>query len=161
MTHVTCRLTAENRDQLRNPIRSVVEYGLQSYLSTEAWKHVFKYIFLIPTPKSPFLLFWRTVLRPGTKKLSGWSGGGFCSVYSSGIMSGTPQRGAVIACRVSSSNSPVCRRWYIRWKCLHTHQPTRCDMQLVAAVPTASGRTADATQLTDIFVLILSFQLYC
>ena len=28
MTHVTCRLTAKNRDQLRNPIRSVMEYGL-------------------------------------------------------------------------------------------------------------------------------------
>jgi len=27
MTHVTCRLTAKNRDQLRNP-RSAVEYGL-------------------------------------------------------------------------------------------------------------------------------------
>jgi len=26
MTHVTCRLTAKNRDQLRNPIRSVIEY---------------------------------------------------------------------------------------------------------------------------------------
>jgi len=28
MTHVTCRLTAKNRDQLRDPIRSVIEYGL-------------------------------------------------------------------------------------------------------------------------------------
>jgi len=28
MTHVTCRLTAKNRDQLGNPIRSVFEYGL-------------------------------------------------------------------------------------------------------------------------------------
>jgi len=28
MTHVTRRLTAKNRDQLRNPIRSVIEYGL-------------------------------------------------------------------------------------------------------------------------------------
>ena len=28
MTHVTCRLTAKNRDQLRNPMRSVIEYGL-------------------------------------------------------------------------------------------------------------------------------------
>ena len=28
MTHITCRLTAKNRDQLRNPIRSVIEYGL-------------------------------------------------------------------------------------------------------------------------------------
>jgi len=28
MTHVTCRLTAKNRDQLRNPIRSVIEYWL-------------------------------------------------------------------------------------------------------------------------------------
>ena len=28
MTHVTCRLTAKNRDHLQNPIRSVVEYGL-------------------------------------------------------------------------------------------------------------------------------------
>jgi len=28
MTHITCRLTARNRDQLRNPIRSVIEYGL-------------------------------------------------------------------------------------------------------------------------------------
>ena len=28
MTHVTCRLTAKNRDQLRNPIRSVIDYGL-------------------------------------------------------------------------------------------------------------------------------------
>ena len=28
MTHVTCRLTAKNRDQPRNPIRSVIEYGL-------------------------------------------------------------------------------------------------------------------------------------
>jgi len=27
MTHVTCRLTAKNRDQLRNPC-SVIEYGL-------------------------------------------------------------------------------------------------------------------------------------
>ena len=28
MTHVTCRLTAKNRDQLRNPIRSIIEYML-------------------------------------------------------------------------------------------------------------------------------------
>ena len=28
MTHVTCRLTAKNRNQLRNPIRSAIEYGL-------------------------------------------------------------------------------------------------------------------------------------
>jgi len=28
MIHVTCRLTAKNRDQLRNPIRSVIEYEL-------------------------------------------------------------------------------------------------------------------------------------
>ena len=28
MTHVTCRLTAKNRDWLRNPIRSVIEHGL-------------------------------------------------------------------------------------------------------------------------------------
>jgi len=28
LTHVTCRLTAKNRDQLRNLIRSVIEYGL-------------------------------------------------------------------------------------------------------------------------------------
>jgi len=28
MTHVTCRLSAKNRDQLRNPVRSSVEYGL-------------------------------------------------------------------------------------------------------------------------------------
>jgi len=28
MTHVTGRLTAKNRDQLRNPIRSAIEYGL-------------------------------------------------------------------------------------------------------------------------------------
>ena len=28
MTHVTCRLTARDRDQRRNPIRSVIEYGL-------------------------------------------------------------------------------------------------------------------------------------
>ena len=27
-SHVTCRLTAKNRDQRRNPIRSVIEYGL-------------------------------------------------------------------------------------------------------------------------------------
>ena len=27
MTHVTCTLTPKNRDQLRNPIRSVIEYG--------------------------------------------------------------------------------------------------------------------------------------
>ena len=28
MTHATCRLTAKKRDQLHNPIRSVIEYGL-------------------------------------------------------------------------------------------------------------------------------------
>ena len=28
MTHVTCRLTAKNRDQLRDPISSVIEYVL-------------------------------------------------------------------------------------------------------------------------------------
>jgi len=28
MTHVTCRLTDKNLDQLRNSIRSVIEYGL-------------------------------------------------------------------------------------------------------------------------------------
>ena len=28
MTHVTCRLTAKNRDQLRNLIRLAIEYGL-------------------------------------------------------------------------------------------------------------------------------------
>jgi len=34
MTHITCRLslTDKNRDQLRNPIRSVFEYGLPFYL---------------------------------------------------------------------------------------------------------------------------------
>jgi len=32
MTHVTCRLTAKNRDQLRNP-RSVIEYGLPFFTS--------------------------------------------------------------------------------------------------------------------------------
>ena len=31
MTHITCRLTAKNRDQLQNPIRSVIEYGLPFY----------------------------------------------------------------------------------------------------------------------------------
>jgi len=31
MTHVTCRLTAKDRDQLRNPKRSVIEYGLPFY----------------------------------------------------------------------------------------------------------------------------------
>jgi len=30
MTHVTCRLTAKNRLQLRNPMRSAIEYGLPS-----------------------------------------------------------------------------------------------------------------------------------
>jgi len=28
MIRVTCRLTAKNRDQLRNPTRSVIKYGL-------------------------------------------------------------------------------------------------------------------------------------
>jgi len=28
MTHVTCRLTAKNRDQLWNPMLDVIEYGL-------------------------------------------------------------------------------------------------------------------------------------
>jgi len=41
MTHVTCRLTAKNRDQLRNPVRSVIEYGLPLLLGRIActqWK---------------------------------------------------------------------------------------------------------------------------
>ena len=40
MTHVTCRLTAKNRDQLRGTLRSVIEYGLPSsffYLSVACW----------------------------------------------------------------------------------------------------------------------------
>ena len=32
MTHVTCRLTAKNRDQLRNPIRTGVDKGAQPQL---------------------------------------------------------------------------------------------------------------------------------
>jgi len=33
MIHVTCRLSAKNRDQLRNPtLRSVIEYGLLFYI---------------------------------------------------------------------------------------------------------------------------------
>ena len=32
ITHVTCRLTAKNRDQLGNPLRSVIEYGLHLHL---------------------------------------------------------------------------------------------------------------------------------
>jgi len=28
MTHVICRLTAKNRDQLWNPLRSAIEYGI-------------------------------------------------------------------------------------------------------------------------------------
>ena len=32
MTHVTCRLTAKNRDQLRGTLRSAVEYGLACYV---------------------------------------------------------------------------------------------------------------------------------
>jgi len=31
MTHVTCRLIAKTRDQLRDPIRSAIEYGLPFY----------------------------------------------------------------------------------------------------------------------------------
>jgi len=39
MTHVTCRLTATNRDQLRIPIRSVVEFGyLIFYLFLCMWQ---------------------------------------------------------------------------------------------------------------------------
>ena len=37
MTHVTCRLTAKNRDQLRNP-RSVIEYGLALPLPLSTWR---------------------------------------------------------------------------------------------------------------------------
>jgi len=37
MTHVTCRLTAKYRDQLRNPIRSVTEYGLPFTLTISAF----------------------------------------------------------------------------------------------------------------------------
>ena len=31
MIHVTCRLTAKNRDQLRNPTLGKIEYGLPFY----------------------------------------------------------------------------------------------------------------------------------
>jgi len=36
MTHVTCRLTAKNWDQLRN-LRSVIEYGLPELDSEDYW----------------------------------------------------------------------------------------------------------------------------
>jgi len=38
MTHVTCnfcKLTAKNGDELRNPIRSVIEYGLPLHFFTD------------------------------------------------------------------------------------------------------------------------------
>ena len=36
-TYVTCRLTAKYRDQLRNPICSVIEYDLDLPVSGELW----------------------------------------------------------------------------------------------------------------------------
>jgi len=33
MIHVTCRLTAKNRDQLRNPTLSVIDYGLHFFIA--------------------------------------------------------------------------------------------------------------------------------
>jgi len=37
---VTCRLTAKNRDQLRHPMRSVIEYGLPlPFLLGSCWTH--------------------------------------------------------------------------------------------------------------------------
>ena len=38
MTHVTCRLTTKNRDQLLNP-RSVIEYGLPLLFSAVSRQH--------------------------------------------------------------------------------------------------------------------------
>jgi len=43
MTHVTCRLTAKNRDQLRDPIRSAVEYGLPLPLPLPLYRVFFIY----------------------------------------------------------------------------------------------------------------------
>jgi len=42
MTDVTCRLSAKNRDQLRNPIRSAIQYGLPfTLLSYDVNRDVF------------------------------------------------------------------------------------------------------------------------
>jgi len=43
MTHVTCRLTAKNWDQLRDPIRSAVEYGLPLPLPLPLYRVFFIY----------------------------------------------------------------------------------------------------------------------
>ena len=78
MTRVTCRLTAKNRDQLRNPIRSAIEYGLPLPFSVpitvnasacrslsafklqkinEAFVISRAFQFAGPSPNSPSLLF--------------------------------------------------------------------------------------------------------
>ena len=38
MIHVTCRLTAKNRDQLLNPIRSVIDMGYIYLFTFDAQK---------------------------------------------------------------------------------------------------------------------------
>ena len=66
--------------------------------------------------------------RPGTKKLSGWSGGAVDVAYSSGVTSGIPQRGRFIAFSVSASSWPVCLRWYILWNILHVQRSRRLQL---------------------------------
>jgi len=53
MTHVTCRLTAKNRDQLRNPTRSVIAYGLPF-----TWTNVNHRIFQIQIVEVIVCLLW-------------------------------------------------------------------------------------------------------
>ena len=43
MTHVTCRLTAKNRDQSSGILRSVIEYGLPFRVRVGLWVRVENY----------------------------------------------------------------------------------------------------------------------
>ena len=57
MTDVTCRLTAKNRDQLRNPIRSAIQYGLPfTLLSYDVNRDVFV-LFKFAEAKVEVILF--------------------------------------------------------------------------------------------------------
>ena len=54
MTHVTCRLTTKNRDLLREPIRSVIEYGLPLllHLLRNVCTQKVKYAYKAQSPKN-------------------------------------------------------------------------------------------------------------
>jgi len=75
MTHVTFRLTAKNRDQLRNPIRSAIEYGLPLPFTLSV-------LSLFPSLPSVHLRSRSPLRQQGlAKRISSTSGSGRISVH--------------------------------------------------------------------------------